>query len=142
MIETDVVNYLKSDAALDTLLSVTVSDSKIYPIQRPEREEDDDIAMVPYILYNCIVGMEDEILEEDRFQLTIVADNFTDIKSIEKRLDTLLNKQDKIQGDITSTDWIIKYSKRTAGDKFKDEDTKLFHCVMVFTMKYTLAVYP
>lgn len=102
MIEFDVRTYLLTDGTLTGLLASTTG---IYPDIAPQGEEK------PYITYSVANGEEDEILEEDRLTFRIVSNNKGDTKNIKERLKILLNRQDEINGVITSSDYYIYFSK-------------------------------
>jgi len=136
MIEQDVIDYLKTDATLDTLLSVTASTDKFYP----------ELAMQgvtkPYIIYSNSSGVLDEVLDEDEIELRIVSAQKSDSQAIRDRIKTLLDVQDEIQTTTLatdSTDFWIYYSKLTFQDSLSDAtdlDDIDFIEVMVFSIKY------
>lgn len=131
MIELDLISYLKSDATLDGLLGSTGSDSKIYPSQVPHGAE------VPYIILNTqAIGTFDENLKEVSFAFNCVSDSIATAKSIRDRLITLLDKQDGIQGDITSATYRLYYSKNVGGDNFVDPELGYYHHVVIFDFKF------
>ena len=134
MIEYDMINYLESDATLMTLLGVTGDDKKIYPDKPPTR------SVIPYILYFWGVGDQgDEILDEDRIQLTMRANTKQVATNIRDRLKVLLDKQDEIQ-DTTfhsgSTLYYIYYCRITGGSGFWDSVPEIYNIIMFFNVKY------
>lgn len=134
MIEFDMVNYLESDATLDTLLGSSGSDTKIYPnIPKPQ-------PILPYILYFGGTGdMTDEILDEDRVQLTIRSDSLAEAYPVRNRLKVLLNREDEIQSTIFntgSTDFIIYNSRYTGGDTLYNPETQEWEITMFFNIIY------
>jgi len=134
MIEYDLIDYLKKDIILKNLIGATASDFKMYAVRAPQN------TVVPFIVYDSVVGGLDETLDEDRIQLTIVGDiigsngakkKATDIRD---RLKTILDLQDKIY--IPSLNYKIYYSKLTSSDEIVDDNTDRFIEVMHFNIKY------
>ena len=120
MIELDVVNYLKNDAQLDTLLGSSGSDSKIYPIQKPIT------GLVPYIIYSVVdEGTTDENMLSMTISFECVDDNYSDLISLTNRMFELLDNQDQI--NIPSTDYYIYWSKVVGGGETKDAEFNYFH---------------
>ncbi len=130
MIEYDVVNYLCADTTLQNLLSGSASDVKIYPDKAPQNSTE------PYIVYFSGIGMLDEILDEDRIQFKIYSSNKKICTDIRNRLKKILDKQDGIQGLISSTDYIIFYSKLTAGDSSIESELNNYEIPMFFNIKF------
>ena len=134
MVEYDLITYIEADSALDTLLSSTGSDTKIYPSKPPTG------VTLPYILYFWGVGDQgDEMLDEDRIQLTARAEERTEATNIRDRLKVLLDKQDRIQ-DVTfataSTTYHVYYCRFTGGDGFWEPETEVWNSVLFFNIKY------
>lgn len=131
MIEFDVCTYLEADTTLISLLSITASDPKIYPLQAPQD------SVYPYIVYNWGVGMEDELLDEDRIQLIIKSDSYETVTNIRERLKAILDLQDTIQDTtLTSTDYFIYFSKLTNGDMIYDNEQNLYLINLFFNVKF------
>lgn len=128
MVEFDIYAYLIADATLDTLLSVTATDTKIYPLKSFQG------ATGPYITYSNAVGGIDETLDIDRIELHIVSDNKATVNSIRDRIKTLLDLNDMI--NISSDTYWIYYSKLVAGDSLIDEVTDDFIEIMIFEIEY------
>ncbi len=134
MIEFDVVRYLKADATLDTLLGVTGTDSKIYPLQAPSG------TVIPFILYTPGVGdTESEVIYEDRLQLVPISTDVEEVTNIRNRLRALLDLQDLIQ-DTTlnsgSASYYIYWSKRTGGNIIMNEDRTRYHSINIYNIKF------
>ena len=134
MIELDLVTYLLTDATLKTLLGWVATDDKIYPIQAPEG------IVVPYLLYDWGTGdTTDEILDEDRVQITIVDTNLANAIDIRDRIKLLLDKQDGIQSttfSTTSANYFIYYSKMTGGTAIVDAEGKEYNLILYFNVKH------
>lgn len=134
-VEYDFKAYLLNDATLKTLIGYSASDPKIYPVQAPEE------ATVPYILYAGGVGSTtDEILKEDRIQVTVVSDDIEEATDIRNRLNVLLDIDDEIQ-DTTfysgSADYYIYNSKLTGGGNVLiDQVRGRFHIVLFYRVKF------
>ena len=133
MIEYDLITYIEADATLDTLLGSTGSDTKIYPSKPPTG------VTSPYILYFWGVGDQEEMLDEDRIQLTDRASKQLAATNIRDRLKILLDKQDRIQ-DVTfataSTTYHIYYCRFTGGDGFWEPEMEVWNSVLFFNIKY------
>ena len=133
MIIYDVLSYLKADATLDSLLEVSSGRSKIYPSIKPQG------VVVPVLLYDQSVGVLDENLDEVVLTLRAVTKNKKDSTDIKDQLKELLDLQDEIQGEISSTDYYIYWSKMTAGQSLidtTDVDETLYVEVSIFSIKY------
>ena len=135
MIEGDILTILEADTTLDTLLSAVSGDSKIYPVRIMQVGEGETLCQPPYILYQNAIGMEDEILDEDRIQFTIVAVTMLEVRNIRNRIKVLLDKQDEIQPVTSSTYWIY-YSKLVDGGDGVEADLGYFTTTMTFVIKY------
>jgi hypothetical protein len=122
MIELDVVDYLNDDTQLDSLLSVGVSDSKIYPIQKPLS------GTIPYIVYTVT---DEGTIDENLLYMTIsfecVDDSYDDLLEITDRMYELLDSQDSAQNLITSTNYYIYWDKVISGHETKDIEFNYFH---------------
>jgi hypothetical protein len=134
MIEFEVIDYLLTDATLKTLISWSAGDPKIYPIQA--RED----AAVPYLIFDCSVGAAiDELIDEDRIQITIVEKDLANAVAIRNRIKVLLDKQDEIQ-DTTlhtgSSNYYIYWSKLTGGTQIQETELDNINIMMYFNIKF------
>ena len=134
MIELDVVAYLKADTTLDTLLSATGTDSKIYPIQAPQERT------IPYIIYTISSeGTLEENLNEETISFNCISDNYIEAKNIVDRLDALLDHQSDIRTLVSSESYYIYWCKKVGGSTFIDPESKqkdFYHRVSVYDFKY------
>ena len=134
MIEYDLIDYLESDSTLMTLLGVSGDDKKIYPNKPPTEPT------LPYILYFWGSGDEtDELLDEDRIQLTIRAATKSAVETIRDRVKLLLDKQDEIQTTTFttgSTAYHIYYCKYTGGDSLWEPVTEVWNSILFFNVKF------
>jgi hypothetical protein len=125
MIELDVIDYLNDDTQLDSLLSVGVGDSKIYPIQKPLS------GTIPYIVYTV---MDEGTIDENLLYMTIsfecVDDSYDDLMEITDRMYELLDSQDSAQNLITSTNYYIYWDKIISGHDAKDTELNYFHKIL------------
>jgi len=127
MIELDVIAYLKADATLNTLLGSTATDSKIYPLQCPQRTS------VPYIVYNTPSdGGLMEYINELSMSFDCISDDYTEAKDIKDRIMTLLDREDSIRDLISSADYWFYWCKKTGGTSFKEPELNYFHRVAIF----------
>ena len=131
MIENDIITILEADAILDGYLSVGASDTKFYPVLAPED------AVAPYIVFKSNVGTLDEILDEDRLQLTINGGTDAGLtQNIRDRIKTLLDTQDELQNNFTSATYYGYYSKLTASDTLFLKDTLEYIEILFFNIKF------
>lgn len=115
MLEYDVYDYLDADTTLGTLLGASASDSKIYPIRAPQGKA------YPFIVYDVTsYGDDEEWKHKERITFKIVGDKYGDIRDIRDRIRTLLDLQDSIRGQITSTNYRIVWSKLVTGQDLED----------------------
>jgi len=135
MIEFDLINYLKADSTLDSLLGSSSSNSKITPAT-PRLEP-----TAPYVTYLWGVGDQtDEHLDEDRIQLNVISDNMEEAKNIRNRIKVLLDKLDSIQEttfNTSSSDYCIYYCRFDGGFALFDEDRQNHQLTMFYIVKYS-----
>lgn len=133
MIEFDIITYLTADSTLDTLLTTSSTDTKIYPIQAPIGAQD----KLPYIIYSINQsGTFEENLLEESITFDCVSGTYLEAKNVKDRLIKLLDLQDQAQNNITSALYRIYWSKFTAGVSYVDSDNKLFHNIVTIDFKY------
>jgi len=133
MIELDVVAYLNSDVTLGTLLGVTGSDTKIYPIQMPHGAD------YPFVLYKTTVdGTFEENIKEMTMEFDCIDDSFVTAKGIRDRMSVLLDYQDAIREYLTSASYFLYWSKKIGGNMFKDPELELYHFVISCAFKYQI----
>lgn len=131
MIEYDFITYLESDAILQTYLGSSANDRRMYPLLgNPE-------ISAPYIIFSTAVGTLDENLDEDRLEIKINAGLSKALQAnIRDRIKKLLDKQDEIQGIVTSLTYWIYYCKLTASMEYIDKDTNEYIEILYFNIKY------
>jgi len=133
MIEFDVITYLKADTTLDTLLSSSASDSKIYPAQAPLGAQD----KIPYIVYTINQsGSYEENLKEESITFDCISNTYLQSKNIKDRLATLLDIQDSAYSAIDSDYYYIYWAKFTAGNSYVDGENNLYHNILVVNFKF------
>ena len=131
MIEYIIIAYLATDSTLDSLLGVTSTDTKIYPLQAKES------ATVPYIVYNIPnLGTYEEVMREMTINFNCISDSYAEAKSIRDRIITLLDREDKIRNYLTDDDYYIYWMKNVGGANFKVPDLNLHHFVATFDVKF------
>jgi hypothetical protein len=131
MIELDVVAYLNADAPLDLILGAIVTDTKIYPIQKPQS------GAIPYIVYNIISeGTLDENVLEMTIAFECVDDSYDDLITMTNRMYELLDIQDNANNLITSTNYYIYWSKIVSGSETKDTEFNYFHKTLNVSFVY------
>lgn len=128
MIIFDVVAKVAADSTMDTLLGVGAgADKRIYPIQAP------DNAPSEYILYaNAGIGL-DETLDETRLRLVSVSNDYEKTVNIAKRLIAMF---DKVNPNITSSDYYIYYSELSGELDILEPEQGHFEKNLFFNFKY------
>jgi len=123
----DIVTKLIADTTLISLLGITATDPKLYPVRAPQN------AVEPYIVYSVISdgGME-EILKEFTVQLNVCG-TYSQIQNIEKAIDAILDLQDRIS--ITSSNYYFRWSKKVSGNDVYDELTDTNFRVLLYDFK-------
>ncbi len=131
MIEHLIINYLKSDATLDTLLGVTGTDTKIYPAQMPHGTN------IPFITHEVSKdGSSEENMRELSMTFDCIDDDYIIAGTIRDRVTKLLDRQDDIQGLIVDANYFVYWAKKVGGNDSKDSDLDLFSKKIVFDFKY------
>ena len=124
----DVIQFLKSDSILDTLLGVTGSNPRIYPLVAPQNQE------YPFIVYSIVSeGTAEEILLEFSMQFSIYDDEYDKVQDIEQRLKYLLDLQDNI--NISSTDYRFEWCKLASSVDLRDEENEALSMNIIFDFK-------
>jgi len=127
MIEWDVIAYLKADVTLDGLLRSNAIDSKIYPIQVPQK------TALPYIVYNTPSdGSILENINELSMSFDCISDDYNEAKDIKDRLVTLLDRENAIRDLIPSANYWFYWCKKVGGSSFKEPELNYFHRVAIF----------
>lgn len=138
MIEQDVYTHLKGDATLDTLLSASGSDSKIYPETAKIRQQ----ASTPFIVYSTVPLDPDEILDGERIEFSIIDTDINNVKDIELRVKFLLEIKDDYRvgvsppTEIPSSIFYIYDVNLSGGTQFPDPDTKRFIRVVIYNFLF------
>jgi hypothetical protein len=128
----DVRAYLKADATLTSLLGATAALSKIYPNEARQGIQ------TPYLIYNLAgEGTPEEILKEFSMTIKVVCERtaYDTIQTIEGRLDALLDLQDLIRNQISSSNYIFRWCKKASGTDLIDPKTGQFYRVIVYDFK-------
>jgi hypothetical protein len=121
----DVIQKLKNDATLDSLLGAT-SNPKIYPLIAPQDEA------YPFIVYSLAdEGTPMEIIEEFDMRFNVYDEDYEKIQDIVKRLRELLGLQDTV--DIPSTNGFrFDYGKLTSAIDIRDDEANVLYRSVVF----------
>jgi len=131
MIELDVITYLNNDSTLYALLGASASDSKIYPVQMPHGTSE------PFIIYTTnAIGSLEENINEVSMSFNCCDSSYSLAKTIRDRLNFLMDRQDKIQNLITSTEYFVYWCKEVGGSIFKEPELDLFHHAVIYNFKY------
>jgi len=114
MIAQDIYAYLSSSSALQTALSATESDSKIYPNYARLSSR------LPFIVYQSTNagGTQDEVLNEENLTLIITSDSYATTVAISYILTGLL---DLTETQIPSSTYNIYYAKKIGGNDYADD---------------------
>lgn len=139
MIEQDVIDHLKGDATLDTLLLATASDDKMYPIRATQKQQ----ANIPFIVYSVspVMTMFSDLLDRDSIEIQVIDDSFSHAGQILDRIKTLLEINDELRigsvpTAISSTTFYIYSGKRSGGSEFQDPDTLQWVRIVIYEFAY------
>jgi len=139
MIEQDIINHLKNDAILDTLLLVTATYEKLYPIRATQKQQENP----PYIIYSVspVAVMFSDLLDRDSIELQVVDDSYSHAGQILDRLKTLLEINDELRKgtvptSIASTSFFVYSGIRSGGSEFQDPDTLKWVRVVMYEFAY------
>ena len=125
----DLITWLESDAALQTLLDGNAGNKKFFPVKAPPGDT------TPYIRYfSSSEGSGDNILEESMVTLVAVAEKFDNATAICYRLSELLDVWEGLS--VPSDRFYIYYSRKVGGSDTEEEDTLLFALSRIFHVKY------
>jgi hypothetical protein len=122
-----VLNRLKNDAALSSLLGVTAEDSRIYPLSTGN--------FGPCISYTD-TPMEGGRVKQNNLELRITAQSYAATRQIEDRLNALLDFK---EGSGEDTGWIyedvnVMTSYLTGGGEL--EMGEIYQRFLVYTIKW------
>lgn len=137
MIEYALYDYLASDSTLQTLLSGSASDKKVYPLEAPQPISASPA--LPFLVYSVTgIGGVEELMKEIRVTIKIVADDFEEIKGLSDRLLVMLDLQDEIQGSWRPTNYFVYHCKQNGGGDLPAEFVSRNEYVRVlsFDIKY------
>ena len=114
MIAQDIYAYLSSNQTLQTALSATESDSKIYPNYARLSSR------LPFIVYQSTNagGTQDEVLNEEDLTLIITSDTYATTVTISYIITALL---DLTETQIPSDTYNIYYAKKIGGNDYADD---------------------
>ena len=114
MIAQDIYAYLSSDSTLQTALSATATDTKIYPNYARLSSR------LPFIVYQSTNpgGTQDEVLNEEDLSIIITSDTYATTVAISYIVTALL---DLTETQIPSNTYNIYYSKKTGGNDYADD---------------------
>ena len=114
MIAQDIYAYLSSSSALQTALSATETDSKIYPNYARLSSR------LPFIVYQSTNagGTQDEVLNEEDLSIIITSDTYATTVAISYIVTALL---DLTEAQIPSDTYNIYYAKKTGGNDYADD---------------------
>jgi hypothetical protein len=135
MIEHLILKRLGEDATLTAMLASTTA---IYAIEAPQRQK------TPYIVANTSYIGLDEILDEDRLEIKVVADTVPHLTAIRDRLKYLLDIDNDIRTEVSDNQYRVYYGKLTGtAGQYRDPETNDAIDVMFFNFKYLdLTKYP
>ena len=125
----DILDYLGNDATLTSLLSATAQDPKIYLTSALQEKTQ------PYIIYTVPAdGTLEELLKEFSVEFRIVG-TYKQVQNIDDRLEDLLDLQDGIKGQITSSNYIFRWSKKVSGRDLQDPETRGTYRAVIYDFK-------
>lgn len=133
MIEFDLRTYLLTDATLKALIGWGATNPKIYGSQAPAK------VATPYLLIDWSLGdASDELLDEDRIQITIEDTDREHASTIRDRIKYLLSRQDGIQQttmNAGSVDHFVYTCKMTGGSESVDTEAQEVTLFLFFNVK-------
>lgn len=139
MIEQDIINHLKNDATLDTLLLATAADSKIYPNRATQEQQKN----APFMVYSVspVMTMFSDLLDRDSIELQVIDDSYSHAGQVLDRIKTLLEINDELRKgsvptSITSSSFFIYSGKRSGGSEFQDPDTLRWVRIVIYEFAY------
>lgn len=114
MIAQDIYAYLSTDSTLQTALSATTTDTKIYPNYARLSSR------LPFIVYQSTNpgGTQDEVLNEEDLSIIITSDTYATTVAISYIVTALL---DLTETQIPSATYNIYYAKKTGGNDYADD---------------------
>ena len=125
----DLVAFLESDPALQTLLNGNAGNKKFFPLKAPPGDTS------PYVRYfSSAEGSGDPVLEESMVTLVATAEIFNDASAIAYRLSELLDVWEGLT--VPSTNFHIYYSRKVGGSDTQEDDSSLYALSRVFHIKY------
>jgi len=131
MVVKDLLNYLTDDSELDLLLSPSVSDNKIYPVQLPFN------TTLPCIVYKVIDDSTiDEVIYDSIVQYDCISDSYDTAKEIRDRLQELLDVENLVQTLFPYGYYFYYYSKLEASFSYKEPILDIFHSIITFHVRY------
>jgi hypothetical protein len=136
MIENAVVAYLIADSTLISLLGITATDSKFYPII-PDLKPP-----VKFVTFNWTGdNLGDEFLDGDRLQFIVHTSRETGKLAgevVARRIKELLNVKDAIQKYIYNTDanHLIYSSAYSGGDSLFEPIRQEWQTILYFEVRY------
>lgn len=122
----DLITYLKADPTLTGLIG-----TRIYPDFAPNDPTK------PYIVYRVQSDpgrTKSNNVRERMYGFSIFADTALAAETIERRLDTLLDKDVDIV--IASASYYIKASRHSGGHSMYEQDTAVHHRAALYTLLY------
>ena len=136
MIEQDIYTHLKNDATLQTLLSGSATDSKMYPIQATQG------ATAPFIVFepNSPPLAYTDIVETDEIQFNIFSETYLEAHNIEVQIKKLLSISDELMigasTSISSSTYYIYSGIVSGSDAYRDDETELYIRTTTFSFLY------
>lgn len=126
----DLIAYLLTDDTLAGLIGAGVA-ARIYPSQAPK---DPTAPFVVYRIQSDPGRTKSNNVRERMYGFSIFAETALAAETIERRLDTLLDKDAAIA--ITSAGYYVKSSWHSGGNSMYEQDTKKHHRAALYTLLY------
>ncbi|PNT94149.1 hypothetical protein [Clostridium thermosuccinogenes] len=121
-----ILDRLKNDTELKSLLNSTDDDSKIYPLFTTSND-------------TCLVYTDAPVtggdIKENRLEIRIITDDYDKLNQIEKCLNRLLDIKEYEQGFRFNNISILK-SSLSGGGTLEHSDTKQIERILIYQIKW------
>lgn len=122
-----IIDYIKYDSKLISLLGITKDNPKIYPLEHSNNED------VPFLVYSISPIISEEVITQYRAEFRIISDDVNEIESITNAMMNLMHFRRK--SGFISNDKTIYVSSFNGGGLLKNPETGNFEQYLVFIVK-------
>jgi hypothetical protein len=130
-VEEVIINYLSADVTLQGLVGAAAGDTKIYPEYGPHKKS------YPCVLWHVVDdSTAEENLQEIIVQFDCAAESFYAALNIKRRIEYLLNLQDKIRSALVDANYFFYWCKQISSGRYYESDEGTMRVVGDFRFKY------